>query len=151
MLVGERGVGGDVGFGVGEEVGDVGVAVSSMSATCRSWVRVEAGSGWAKMVRTVAATISVWPLGTRANRLRIRCTLQRCHAAPAMVSRWLLQPGVGVGDDQFHTRQAPVTERTQELGPEHFVLGVTDVEAEDFPVPVGGDTGRDHHARDTTW
>ena len=59
------------------------------------------------------------------------------------------RPGVGVGDDEFDPVEAPVLERPEELGPEHFVLGITNVEAEDFPVPVGCDTGGDHHRSET--
>jgi len=38
------------------------------------------------------------------------------------------QPGVGVGDDQDHPGEASLAETSEELGPEHFVFGVTHVE-----------------------
>ncbi len=40
-------------------------------------------SGWAKTVGMAAATISALPLGTRAKTLRMKCTRQRCQAAPS--------------------------------------------------------------------
>jgi len=50
-----------------------------MSSCSRTW----AASGWAKMVRIAAATISAEPLGTWASTLmRRKCTRQRCQAAP---------------------------------------------------------------------
>ena len=39
--------------------------------------------GWAKIVRTAAATISAEPFGTWARTLRRKCTRHRCHAAPS--------------------------------------------------------------------
>ena len=50
---------------------------------------------------------------------------------------------MGVRHDQLDTAETTRLERTQELGPERFVLGVTDVEAEDFTAPISGDTYRD--------
>jgi hypothetical protein len=39
-------------------------------------------SGWAKTVRMVAPTIYWAAFGIRERALRMKCTLQRCHAAP---------------------------------------------------------------------
>ena len=55
-----------------------------------------------------------------------------------------LQAGVRVADDQLHPAQAAGLQRAQERGPERPVLGVTDVEPEHLPAPVGGHPGRDH-------
>jgi hypothetical protein len=55
------------------------------------------------------------------------------------------ETGVLVGDDQPHPRQAPALEPGQEAAPEHFVLAVTHVQAEDLAAAVGGDPGRHHH------
>jgi hypothetical protein len=46
----------------------------------RTWSQVAAtvaGSGWAKIVRNTAATMSWWDLGTRASRLRAKWTRHR--------------------------------------------------------------------------
>ena len=112
---------------------------SNCSRTCSA-------SGWAKIVRIAAATISWLPLGTSASTLRMKCTRQRCQAAPMQhrADRGL-QAGVGVGDDQLHPAQAAGLQRAQERGPERPVLGVADVEAEDLTAAVGGDAGGDHH------
>ena len=69
--------------------------------------------------------------------LRIRWTLQRCQLAPAS-TLWDrgLQPGVSVGDDQAHPGEATILEAAQERGPEHFVLGVADIDAEHLAVTV---------------
>ncbi len=74
--------------------------------------------------------------------LRIKWTSQRCHDAPASTRGIEVQPGVRIGDDQAHAAQAPLLEATQERSPEHFVLAVADVDAQDLPIPVGGHTGR---------
>jgi hypothetical protein len=49
-----------------------------------SWSWTWLASGWAKMVRMAAATISAEPLGTLARTLRRNWTRQRWTAAPAM-------------------------------------------------------------------
>ena len=74
--------------------------------------------------------------------LRIRWTLQRCHDAPASTP-WdrRFQPGMGVGDDQAHAAEAPVSQAAEERGPEHLVLGVADIDAEHLPIPVRGHAG----------
>ena len=48
----------------------LGNLLPSMPATACSWLRTLAASGWAKMVRAVAATMSACALGTAATRLR---------------------------------------------------------------------------------
>jgi hypothetical protein len=55
------------------------------------------------------------------------------------------EAGVLVGDHQLDTAQAAFLQVGQERPPEHFVLGVADVEAEDLAAAVGGDPGRDDH------
>ena len=54
------------------------------------------------------------------------------------------QPGVLVGDDQPDPGQAALLQPGQERPPEHLVLAVADVQAEDLAAPVGGDAGGDH-------
>ena len=49
-----------------------------------------------------------------------------------------------VGDDQPDPAQAALLQAGQERPPEHLVLAVTDVQAEDLAAAVGGDTGGDH-------
>src|SRR5581483_2577831 len=50
----------------------------------------------------------------------------------------VLEPRVGVGDDQLHPGKAAGAQRPQEGGPERAVLAGADVEAQDLPVPVRG-------------
>ena len=49
-----------------------------------------------------------------------------------------LQPGVSVGHDKLHAIEAARFQRAKERGPETFVLGIADVEAEDFAATVHG-------------
>src|SRR5246127_4140202 len=53
--------------------------VSSCSSTCSA-------SGWAKIVRIAAATISADPSGTWASTLRRKCTRHLCHEAPIRIA-----------------------------------------------------------------
>lgn len=62
----------------------------SMAAMVASWSRTWAGLGWAKMVRTAAATISAEPLGTCASTLRRKRTRHRCQAPRSARWRWRL-------------------------------------------------------------
>src|SRR3954471_20276603 len=55
------------------------------------------------------------------------------------------QAGVLVGDHEFDSAQAAFLQAGQEGPPEHLVLAVADVEAEDLPVAVGADTASHHH------
>src|SRR3712207_4866951 len=52
-----------------------------MPATTSSWERTCSSSGWAKTVRMAAATISLFPLGTRARTLRMKwaCKESSCR------------------------------------------------------------------------
>jgi collagen type II alpha len=50
---------------------------------------------------------------------------------------------VGVGDDQLHPGQAAGDQPAQKRQPPGAVLGGGDIQAEDLPVPVGVDPGRD--------
>ena len=59
------------------------------------------------------------------------------------------QSAVRVGDHQAHTVEATVAQRAQERRPEHFVFGVTDVNAEHFTVAVHGDRSRNHDGAST--
>lgn len=58
----------------------------SMVAMTSSCTRRCSASGWAKIVRTAAATISAEPLGTWARTLRRKCTRHRCQAAPSIIA-----------------------------------------------------------------
>jgi hypothetical protein len=46
---------------------------------------------------------------------------------------------VGVGDDQPHTREAPLPEAAQELPPEGLTLAVAHLQAQQFAAAVGID------------
>ena len=54
------------------------------------------------------------------------------------------QASVLIRDDQPDPVQAAALQRGEEPAPEHFVLTVPDVKAEDLPAPIAGDSGRDH-------
>ena len=77
--------------------------------------------------------------------------LFRMYTRYAETQRWkvyrgdgLLEPGVGVGDDQLHPTQAAGFEAAQERGPERAVLAVADGEPEDLAPAVGAHAGGDH-------
>src|SRR5215207_660709 len=55
----------------------LGNAATSWSRTLSQVAATVAASGWAKIVRNTAATMSLWDLGTSANKLRAKCTRQR--------------------------------------------------------------------------
>jgi hypothetical protein len=57
----------------------------------------------------------------------------------------LLQPGVGIGDNQLHPTQPASFEAAQELCPERAVLAVAHGEAEHFAPAISPDAGGDHH------
>ena len=89
--------------------------------------------------------MSLCDFGTRASRLRAKWTRQRwCAYALQLPAERGDQAGVLVGDDQLHPAQARVPRLRRNAAPEHFVLGVADVDAEDLPAAGGGDPGRDH-------
>ena len=82
--------------------GTGGRACRRSRASCSA---TAAASGWAKIVRIAAATISAEPLGTWARTLRMKWTRQRCQAAPSItVPIACAQAFVGVGDDQAAPR-----------------------------------------------
>ena len=49
----------------------------------------------------------------------------------------LHQPGVGVGDNQLHARQAAGDQAAQERQPPGAVLTRGDLQPEDLPLPIG--------------
>ena len=56
---------------------------------------------------------------------------------------------MGVGDDKLHPGKPSRFQRTQKLGPERLVLGVTNVETEKLPATVRGNSdGDDNSLRD---
>ena len=60
--------------------------------------------------------------------------MQRCQGQPSTCADRLLQPGVGVGDDQLHAGQAALDQAAQEAAPERLGLGLADVEADHLAV-----------------
>src|SRR3712207_6000032 len=99
-----------------------------MPATTSSWACTCSASGWAKIVRIAAATISALPLGTWASTLRMKCTRPLPGRAEQHRADRGLEPGVGVGDDQLGAGQPTGLERAQERGPERAVLRIADGE-----------------------
>ena len=80
----ERGVREHVGLGAVEEGGGLGeLAVEDPHDLVQLGCGTPRLSGWAKIVRTVAATMSFDAEATVPRMLRIRWTLQRCQLAPA--------------------------------------------------------------------
>ena len=57
----------------------------------------------------------------------------------------LLEPGMGVGDDQLHPAQPAGFQAAQERGPERAVLAVAHGEAEHFPPAISPNSGGDHY------
>ena len=51
---------------------------------------------------------------------------------------------MGVGGHEFHPGESAGVELAEELGPERFVLRVTDVDAEHFSAAVVAQPGGDH-------
>ena len=123
--------------------GAAGRAWSAITSNC-SWTW--AASGWAKMVRIAAATISPEPFGHRGQHVahEVDPAALPGRAEQHAADRGL-QALVGVGDHQLHSVQAAGLQRAQERGPERAVLAVPDVEAEHLPPAVGGHPGGDHH------
>jgi hypothetical protein len=64
-------------------LGNCRPSIPAIMSSC-SWTW--AASGWAKMVRIAAATISAEPLGTRARTFLRKWTRQRWIAAPTIVA-----------------------------------------------------------------
>lgn len=54
------------------------------------------------------------------------------------------EPGMGVGDHEFHSAQTALDEIAEELAPEHLVLRVADIDTEHLAVAVGSQAGGDH-------
>src|SRR5213082_2008659 len=116
-----------------------------MRVTSSSWARTWPGSGWAKIVRIAAATISPEVLGT------LEHVAHEVHAA-ALPGRCeehrpdrFFEAEVMVGDDELHAGESSSPEAFEERGPKRSVFRVADVDAEDFSVTGRGDPGRDHH------
>jgi hypothetical protein len=88
----------------------------------------------------------LWLLGTRASRLRTKWTRQRWCPTP-----WntLSAPttGVLVGDHQPNLIMATLLQGAKKPTPEHLVLRIADVEAENFPAAGRGHPGGDHSHR----
>lgn len=55
----------------------------------------------------------------------------------------LLEPGVSVRHNQLDAVEATHLQRPEKLGPEPLVLGISDVESEDFPAAVSSNTDGD--------
>ena len=86
------------------------------------------------MVRNTAATMSLWRLGHQ--REQVAGEVDPAALVPDALedpAEGGDQAGVLVGDDQPHPGQAALLQGAQEAAPEHLVLGVADVEAEDLP------------------
>ena len=69
----ESGEGEHLGLGVVHERADLGNMPASWSRTWSLVELTESASGWAKIVRNTAATMSVCDRGTKASRLRAKC------------------------------------------------------------------------------
>jgi hypothetical protein len=97
------------------------------------------------MVRNTAATMSTWVLG-RGEKLADEVDRAALVAGALESARQCRdQAGVLLGDCQPHPAKAAFLQPGQECPPEHLVLAVADVPAEDLPAAVGGDRGGDHH------
>ena len=92
---------------VAEHGGDVGELAGSMAVISSSWARTWTASGWAKIVRMAAATISAEALGTLAKTLRMKCTRHRCQAAPMKTASMALSAPGGDRRSRARRRRAP--------------------------------------------
>ncbi len=69
----------------GRHVGELGLEGATMRSDCSA---TAPASGWAKIVRMAAATISALVLVTLANTLRMKCTRRALQGAPMNTLRW---------------------------------------------------------------
>jgi hypothetical protein len=94
-------------------------------------------------VRTIAATIDCWVLGSFTS------TWRRLHPAalPARPGKDLgdgsLESQERVADDELDTGETTASKTLQELGPEGRVLGVADGDPEQSTTDILSDTGGD--------
>src|SRR5579875_1107903 len=72
--------------GVGEHPGHLGELAGEHPGHLLQLAETCSASGWAKMVRIAAATISATSLGTLASTFLMTCTRQRCREAPTKTS-----------------------------------------------------------------
>ena len=145
-LVRECQVGEHVGLGIVEQGGEPWEADAEAVGDLAPLLAGLAGSGWAKTVRIVAATISAAALGTSARAFRMKWTRQRCQLAPWRTAAIAaLQALVGVADHQLDPAEATSDQAAQELVPEGPVLARPDVQPQHLALAVAVDADRDHH------
>jgi hypothetical protein len=108
---------------------------SRARATWWSWAMAEGWSGWAKMVRTNAATGPAADRGTVASRLRMKWTRTLPGRPRQDLGDGPLQPLVGLGDHEDHAPEPPAHQGAQEGRPKHMVLGRLHVHPEDWRHP----------------
>jgi hypothetical protein len=87
-----------------------------------------------KSGRSSAATIALLVLADVAERLAQEVDRAALPGASEHLRDRLLQPGVGVRDDQLHAAQTALDQRAQERAPERLRLGLADVEGYHLPV-----------------
>jgi hypothetical protein len=117
--------------------GGQGGLESSMTAMVSTCSRTNSPVGWAKMVRIAAATMWLLPFVTFASTLRMKCTRQRCQAAPIMVASWRSSARDDGRRSPAASHQTALAQTAQELRPERLRFGVPDRAAEDCAAPVG--------------
>ena len=141
----ERGEGEDLGLGLVHQRADLGEPAGELVRTWSQVAATASASGWAKMVRNTAATMSVWVLGTMGEQVAGEVDpAPLVRRRPGSSAERLDQAGVLVGDHQPHPGQPAALQAVRNAAPEHLVLAVADVESEDLPAAVGGDPGGDH-------
>ena len=104
------------------------------------------------MVRTMVATPGWDRLGIRVSRLVMKW-VRSARGGPTgsgkRRSDSVLQFLVGIGDDQFHSAEAPGVQRAQEGQPEGAVLAGAHIHAQHFPLTgrtYCRSSGGHHHA-----
>src|SRR5512135_3871390 len=114
---------------------------SSRAATVSSWSRTAGPVGWAKMVRSAAATISASPVRTLASTLRRKCTRYRCQLAPwSTVATALMSPR-WASETTSCTPSNPRRAASGRTPPKRLGLAVPDRVPEHLAAAVGGHPG----------
>src|SRR3954452_20454284 len=120
----------------------------SWSRTSSQVAATVVASGWAKMVRNTAATMSVWVLGTRASRLRATWTRQRWCAVPWKDRlRAAMRPACW-SEITSRTPPSPRFFRSVRKARQNTSSSLSPTSRphhdRDLAAAVGGDPGRDH-------
>ena len=109
----------------------LGKAAASWSRTLSQVAATVAASGWAKIVRNTAATMSLWDLGHQRQQVAGEVDPAALVAGPLQdAAQCGYQAAVLVGDHQLGALEAAFLQGAQEAAPKHLVFGVADIDAQ---------------------